>query len=137
MHRSHGHGTRPLSQSGYPGNNRIMAKKITGPQILTANLLNEGMVVFLGKGGAWASSLESAQLAHSDDDVAQLEAQGGRAAQANLIVDPYLIEVEETGSMLSPVQFRERMRARGPSVNLEFNSKTNGHALVADQAVAG
>jgi hypothetical protein len=126
-----------MSNSGYPGNNRIMAKKITGPQILTANLLSEGMVVFLSEGGAWASSLESAQLAHTDDDVAQLEAQGGQAAQANLIVDPYLVEVEETGSALSPVEFRERMRARGPSINLEFNSKTNGHALISDQAVAG
>ncbi len=114
-----------------PGSNRIMAKKITGPQLLTANLLSDGMVVFLGKGGSWASSLEGAQLAHSDDDIARLEAQGDQAAQANLIVDPYLIEVEEIGAAFSPVEFRERMRARGPGVNLGLNSKINGHAAVA------
>jgi len=108
-----------------------MAKKITGPRVLTANLLSDGIVVFLGKGGTWSSSLEGAQMAHSDDDVVQLEAQGGQASQANLIIDPYFIEVEETGGALSPVEMRERMRAKGPSVNLEFNSKTNGHALVA------
>ncbi|MHA1165161.1 MAG: DUF2849 domain-containing protein [Alphaproteobacteria bacterium] len=113
-----------------------MAKKITGPRVLTANFLQDGIVVFLGPGGAWAPSLERALLAHSDDDVARLEALGGRAAEANLIIDPYLIEVEYAGSALSPVAFRERMRARGPSVNLEFNSKTNGHALLADQALA-
>ncbi len=114
-----------------------MAKKITGPQILTANLLSDGFVVFLSKSGTWQASLENALLAHSDDDVARLEDRGGQAAEANLVVDPYLIEVEETGSELAPVEMREIMRARGPSVNLEFNSRTNGHALVTDQALAG
>lgn len=114
-----------------------MAKKISGPRILTANLLGDGLVVFLGTDGSWAPGLESARLAHSNDDVAQLEAVGGEAARANHIVDPYLIEVEDTGSSLLPIEMRERMRARGPSVNLEFNSRSNGHALVADQAVAG
>ncbi len=114
-----------------------MAKKISGPRILTANLLGDGLVVFLGKDGSWAPSLESAWLAHSNDDLEQLEALGGEAARSNTIVDPYLVEVEDTGSTLLPVEMRERMRARGPSVNLEFNSKSNGHALVADQAVAG
>ena len=126
-----------MSNSGNPGSNRIMAKKITGPQILTANLLSDGLVVFLSKSGAWASSLENALLAHSDDDVLQLEARGGQAAKSNLVVDPYLIEVEKTGAALAPVEMRERMRARGPGVNLEFNSRTNGHALITDQALAG
>jgi hypothetical protein len=109
----------------------MMAKKITGPRVLTANLLREGVVVFLGAGGAWAPSLERALIAHSQDDVARLEAQGGYSAQENLIVDPYLIEVETAGSTLTPVEFRERMRARGPSVNLEFNSFTNGQVALA------
>lgn len=108
-----------------------MAKKISGPQVLTANLLGDGLVVFLSKSGSWVASLESAQQARSDFDVAQLEAMGGKEAQANHIVDPYLIEVEETGGGLSPVELRERMRAMGPSVNLEFNSKINGYAAVA------
>jgi len=108
-----------------------MAKKITGPQILTANLLGDGLVVFLGVGGSWSASLEGAHLAHSDADVAQLEALGGKAAQDNHIVDPYLIEVEGNSGALSPIEMRERRRAMGPSVNLEFNSKTNGHTLVA------
>ncbi len=97
-----------------------MAKKITGPRVLTANLLQDGIVVFLGPGGVWEPSLERALLAHADNDVARLEAQGERATEVNLIVDPYLIEVETTGSALAPVEFRERMRARGPGVTLEF-----------------
>lgn len=97
-----------------------MAKKITGPQVLTANLLHDGIAVFLGRGGIWAPGLENAQPAYSDGEIAQLEAQGDQASEANLIVDPYLIEVETTGSVLEPVAFRERMRARGSSDDLEF-----------------
>ena len=105
-----------------------MAKKVSGPQILTANLLNDGMVVFLAPGGTWQGSLESAHIARTDDDATELEAGGARAVNANIIVDPYLVEVEETDGRLVPVVFRERMRTKGPSVNLEFNSRTNGHA---------
>lgn len=111
-----------------------MAKKMTGPRVLTANLLQEGIVVFLGRSGVWERNLERAQPAHSDDEVAQLEALGGRAAEANIIVDPYLIEVEKTGSSLAPVAFRERMRAKGPSINLEFqfpNQQTRNRRSVA------
>lgn len=114
-----------------------MAKKISGPQILTANLLGDGLVVFLDQDGAWASSLENASLAHSNDDASRLEAIGGEAARANIIVDPYLVEVEDNGSSLLPVKMRERMRVGGPSVNLEFNSKRNGQALAAEQALVG
>ncbi|MFQ5626938.1 MAG: DUF2849 domain-containing protein [Methyloligellaceae bacterium] len=108
-----------------------MAKKVTGPQILTANLLSDGMVVFLAPGGEWKGSLENAHIARSDEDAAELEAGGARAVHANIIVDPYLIEVEETDGRPVPVAFRERMRSRGPGVNLEFNTRTNGHAAIA------
>lgn len=108
-----------------------MAKKLTGPQILTANLLSDGMVVFLAPDGTWRGSVDSALIARSDDDIAELEAGGALAVQANLIVDPYLIEVEESDGRPVPVAFRERMRVRGPGVNVEFNSRTNGQAALA------
>ena len=47
----------------------IMAKKMTGPRVLTANLLQDGAVVFLNADGAWAPGLERARLAQSDDDI--------------------------------------------------------------------
>ncbi len=108
-----------------------MAKKITGPQVLTGNLLSDGKVVFLAANGVWGASLESARLARGDDDVAKLEADGADAVRTNLVVDPYLVEVEERQGLLVPVEFRERMRTRGPSVNLDFNSRANGQAAVA------
>ena len=108
-----------------------MAKKVTGPQILTANLLSDGMVVYLSPDGTWRGNLENAHIAHTDDGVAELEAGGAHAVQRNIVVDPYLIEIEATGGPPVPVAFRERMRTNGPSVNLDFNARTNGHAAHA------
>lgn len=108
-----------------------MAKKVTGPQVLTGNLLSDGMVVFLGADGSWRNDIKTAQLAKSPEDAATLEAEGTEASSANLIVDPYLVEIEETDDGPLPVEFRERRRIAGPSVNLEFNSRPNGQAAFA------
>lgn len=108
-----------------------MAKKVTGPQVLTGNLLSDGMVVFLGADGSWRNDIKTAQLAQSPEDAATLEAEGAQAAKANLIVDPYLVEVEVTDNGPVPVEFRERRRITGPSVNLEFNSRSNGQTAFA------
>lgn len=88
-----------------------MVKKVTGLQVLTANLLNEGMVVFLGRDEAWSSRLDVAQVAHSDTEIERLEAKGLSAVRANLVVDPYLVEVKETDGSLVPVAHRERLRS--------------------------
>lgn len=108
-----------------------MAKKVTGPQILTANLLNDGMVVFLASDGTWRGGIGRALVARSDDDVAELEAGGALAVQTNLIVDPYLIAVEETDGRPVPVAFRERIRTSGPSIDFEFIARAEGLAAHA------
>ena len=108
-----------------------MAKKITGTQALTGNRLSDGGVVFLASNGVWRAGLENARLAHSDEDIADLEAEGADAVEANRIVDPYLVGIEVRQGRLVPAAFREHMRTRGPSVNLDFNSRTNGQAASA------
>lgn len=108
-----------------------MAKKVTGPQVLTGNQLSDGMVVFLGADGSWRNDINTAQKAQSPEGVATLEAEGAQAAKDNLIVDPYLVEVESADNRLVPVEFRERRRIAGPSVNLEFNARSNGQAAFA------
>ncbi len=108
-----------------------MAKKVTGPRILTANLLSDGMVVFLAPDGTWRSSIGSALIARSDDDIAALEAGGALAVQANLIVEPYLIAVEESDGRPVPVAFRERIRTSGPSIEFEFSARAKEFAAFA------
>ena len=108
-----------------------MAKKITGLQALTGNLLADGRVVFLAINGGWSDSLEIARLARGGNDGTDLEAEGAEAVRANVIVDPYLVEVEVQQGQLVPVELRERRRIAGPSVNLEFNSRPNGQTAIA------
>lgn len=108
-----------------------MAKKAKGPQVLTGNLLGDGMVVFLGPDGSWRNDINTAQIARSVEDAATLETEGIAAVRASVLVDPYLVEVEETEQGLVPIEFRERRRIAGPSVNLEFNSRANGQAAYA------
>jgi hypothetical protein len=83
---------------------------------LTANRLQDGIVVFLAADGRWVESIDAAAIAHSSDETQALEAHGVRDAARNLVVEPYLAEVREAGGRLVPVRARERVRVDGPSI---------------------
>jgi hypothetical protein len=87
-------------------------------KVLTANLLEGGTVVFLSSGGTWHPDIAAAAVAHTDAQVGALEAAGKAAVAANLVVDPYLVEVERNGpdNHLRPIKLREAIRALGPTV---------------------
>ncbi len=84
--------------------------------VLTANRLGDGAVVFLDFEGAWSESFAEAVLARTPDEVRALEDRATYDASHNVIVEPYLVEVRETQAGLTPVRYRERVRAGGPSV---------------------
>ncbi|MGE0850555.1 MAG: DUF2849 domain-containing protein [Hyphomicrobiaceae bacterium] len=84
--------------------------------VLTANRLSDGAVVFLDFEGAWSESFAEAVLARTPDEVRALQDRATYDAFHNVIVEPYLVEVCETEAGLTPVRYRERVRAGGPSV---------------------
>ena len=108
-----------------------MAKKITGPQVLTANRLSDGMVLFLSGDGTWQPGIDAADIARTEDGAGALEARASVFVRTNYIVDPYLIAVEETDAGLVPVEFRERRRIAGPSVQAVFNEQPHGSLAFA------
>ncbi len=112
-----------------------MAKKVSGPQIITANRLHDGLVVFLAGGGEWIRTPERARVAHDANQANALQDEAALAARANLIVDPYLIEVSQEDKIPVPVAHRERMRISGPSVSTSLNGQANG--AVAHQHISG
>lgn len=83
--------------------------------VVTANAFDTGEVVYLSQGG-WTVDLASAQI-FSDADQAQ-EAMVS-AARPDLVVGAYLIDVEVDGratpAVITPTQFREKIRAIGPT----------------------
>jgi Protein of unknown function (DUF2849) len=93
-----------------------MSKSAFQPVVLTANRLGDGIVVFLDFEGAWSLSLAEAVVAHSPDEVAALQDRGTYDAARNLVVEPYLVEVNDAGGQPKPIRYRELVRAAGPSM---------------------
>lgn len=90
-------------------------------QIITANRLNDGLVVFLAEDGSWADSILDAHVLTNDEQLERRLAMANAAEQALIVVGPYEIEVAETeGGDIRPVRYRERIRAYGPSTHADF-----------------
>lgn len=95
-------------------------------QVVIASRLSDGLVVFLNaqaspSSAAWVPTLEAAVIAESDGRAAELLRIGeADAAQNQVVIDPYLIEVEESGGQLRATRFRERIRCLGPTVRPDF-----------------
>ncbi len=88
------------------------------PQIVIANSLTEGFVVFLTADHAWSGSIADAAVANDDHSAGQLLAAAQEAERANAVIDPYLVEVDLNGAVPRPRVYREYIRAFGPSVAL-------------------
>jgi hypothetical protein len=93
-----------------------MAQQNQGPQMLTANRLRDGDVLYR-KGTGWVPLL-------SDGDVYPDQASADAALQAataelvrNEFVAPYLFEVRVGNGSVKPVKEREIIRAAGPTVH--------------------
>ncbi|HJQ57104.1 MAG TPA: DUF2849 domain-containing protein [Vineibacter sp.] len=91
-----------------------MAKNLTGTlQVVTANRLRDGSVVFLTDAGAWTADIAGAAVARDEAAAQRLLAIGAVAAAESRIVEPYLTAVSEDGDSVTPVSLRERIRAQG------------------------
>ena len=88
-------------------------------QLVTANRLIDGEVVYLTRSGGWSQSLQDAA---SDDDEARqarLLARGEAAERSLDVVGPYLMPVELRAGEIHPLSQRERIRALGPTVHYD------------------
>jgi hypothetical protein len=84
-------------------------------QIVTANRLHDGAVVYLGEDNDWTRNIESG-LASEPAGVETLMQAAERAVQDQSIVAPYLVDVEFVGNAVRPLRFREQIRAKGPTI---------------------
>ncbi len=107
-----------------------MAKKLSGPQIVTANHLRGGDVVYFTADGDWSVWVDDAAVADGADAAAVMLDAAARSAAAAKIVEPFLIEVEsaEDAGRILPVRYRERLRALGPSIHPMFGKQAGQHA---------
>jgi hypothetical protein len=87
----------------------------TTAKAVTANRLRDGAVVFRRADGSWGLRVEEAVLAAAEPDAQALLASAEQDAAAALVVAPYLIDVDAAAGAPVPTQYRERIRAFGPS----------------------
>ncbi len=94
------------------------ARKGVGPQVVTANRLADGAVVYLADGGSWAEGINDAAVARDPDQIADLMAKADKAVAARLVVAPYTIDVALDRETVRPTRYRERIRLEGPSIDM-------------------
>ena len=98
-----------------------MAKKLVADQmVLSANRLADGRVIYLGIGG-WTLDFAEARVIRGPGEAEAAEAKGAEAVAGRLLVEPYLIAVEEAEDGFVPSRLRERIRHLGPTTG---NSRT-------------
>lgn len=83
-------------------------------KILTANRLTDGEAVWYAA-GAWAETIQGADIVNDKDGEARLETVGQQAFAADLVVDVNLIDIELVDGAIVPLRLRERIRAAGPT----------------------
>jgi predicted nucleic acid-binding protein len=92
-----------------------MSKSAPDLQILTANRLADGAVVYLTAAGTWTSEIARSVVAREERAAAALLARGQRDAEAAVVVGPYLIAALEGEEGPRAASLREQIRAAGPS----------------------
>ena len=91
-------------------------------KIVTANRLGDGEVIYLTAAGGWAERLEDAAVA-SEIDAAEALLRQAETHRTHA-VEPYLIDVSLEAGRPRPLRYRERLRARGPSVRFDLGKQS-------------
>lgn len=89
-------------------------------QVITANRLLDGRVVFLAANGEWSELVGASRVAQDDSDAALLQAEANQAVADRKVVAPYLIPVSTEGGRITPLRYREVLRALGPSTHPDY-----------------
>ncbi len=97
------------------------AAKGAALQVVTANALQSGAVVFRTPGGSWSPDIAEAAIVDAQASAEVLLAAAEADAHANRIVEPYLVDVMQAGGRIRPVRLRELIRALGPTVDAPGN----------------
>ena len=99
-------------------------------QVVTANRLGDGRVVYLADGNQWVEEIGRARVAESDDAGKALIAIAEKAVADRIVVAPYLIDVKAEGEHVTPTRYREVLRALGPSTHPQFSRPADVTAAV-------
>jgi hypothetical protein len=89
-----------------------------GPaKVITANRLDNGLVVFLDQDGDWSLDIATARVLEDGPDLDGAIAYAKAQHDARVVVEPYPIDVDVKSGVPVPTRLREKIRAeRGPTI---------------------
>lgn len=81
------------------------------PNVVTANRLDDGIVVYLAPDGSWTEDIARARFADTEDETRTLEAEADQAVKARKVVAAYAMPVAIEDGKVDALSVRERIRA--------------------------
>jgi hypothetical protein len=100
-------------------------------EIITANRLIDGVVVFQEAAGGWAEDFARAAIYADAEATKAGLALAKQAELSDIVVEPYAIAVELRNGHYAPKALREAIRAAGPTVRLDLGKQAQGQAPIA------
>src|SRR5271166_3014568 len=98
------------------------------PDVITANRLTDGVVVFQTVDEAWSEDFNRAAVLADAQATAEALARAKRDEANNLVVDAYAVPIEERNGHFAPKALREAIRAAGPTIRRDLGKQAHGQA---------
>lgn len=89
------------------------------PQMIIANRLRDGVVVFLDSNEGWDTAIGAGVVIDTEEDSKRLFALAKQHEAENRVIDPQLIEIVVENGQRKPKEIREAIRAFGPTVRTD------------------
>src|SRR5215471_21388699 len=89
------------------------------PQMIIANRLVDGAVVFLAQGEGWTTAIASGVVIDDEAEAQRLLGAAKQLEARSPVIDPQVIQVTVDGGAVRPVEIREVIRAFGPTVRTD------------------
>jgi hypothetical protein len=106
------------------------------PDVITANRLTDGLVVFQTVDGRWTEDFNRAAVLPDPQATADALKRAKQDEANNIVVEPYAVAVEERNGHLAPKALREAIRAAGPTIRRDLGKQALGQAPQAGPKVA-
>ena len=106
------------------------------PDVITANRLTDGVVVFQTIYECWTEDFNRATVLPDRQATASALARAKEDEANNIVVDSYAIVVEERNGHLAPKALREAIRATGPTIRRDLGKQALGQAPRSGPKVA-
>ena len=103
---------------------------LTG-QVITANRLDDGVVVFFGPQGQWGEALGDSNVLCDAATAATALASAKLDEERDIVIEPYLIDVVDKNGALAAKHLREVIRAAGPTIRRDLGKQADVLAALA------